>query len=85
MRRFIVEVVLDAFILLVIALLLGIFSVSQPFPFGPNRHRSSPSVAPVSSASCRGQPSWCSSTGSRDRYSSPSPAGCCSRRWASSS
>src|SRR6478672_11204673 len=36
MRRFIVEVVLDAFILLVIALFLGIISVGQPFPFGPN-------------------------------------------------
>src|SRR3954452_18761853 len=36
MRRFIVEVLLDAFILLVIALLLGIISIAQPFPFGPN-------------------------------------------------
>lgn len=36
MRRFIVEVVLDALILLVIILFLGIISVAQPFPFGPN-------------------------------------------------
>src|SRR6478752_10351290 len=36
MRRFIVEVVLDAVILFVIALFLGIISVGQPFPFGPN-------------------------------------------------
>lgn len=35
MRRFIVEVVLDAFLLIVIVLLLGIISVPQPFPFGP--------------------------------------------------
>src|SRR3954453_17482451 len=34
MRRFIVEVLLDAFILLVIALFLGIISIAQPFPFG---------------------------------------------------
>jgi ubiquinone biosynthesis protein len=36
MRRFIVEVVLDAVILFAIALFLGIISVGQPFPFGPN-------------------------------------------------
>jgi len=35
MRRFIVEVVLDAFLLFFIILLLGIISVAQPFPFGP--------------------------------------------------
>jgi ubiquinone biosynthesis protein len=34
MRRFLVEVVLDAFLLFVIVLFLGIFSVAQPFPFG---------------------------------------------------
>ncbi len=34
MRRFIIEVVIDALILLVIILFLGIFSVAQPFPFG---------------------------------------------------
>ena len=34
MRRFIVEVVVDAFLLLVIVLLLGIIRVGQPFPFG---------------------------------------------------
>ena len=34
MRRFIVEVVLDALLLLVIVLFLGIISVAQPFPFG---------------------------------------------------
>ena len=34
MRRFIVEVVLDALVLLFIALLLGVISVGQPFPFG---------------------------------------------------
>ena len=34
MRRFIVEVILDALVLLFIALLLGVFSVGQPFPFG---------------------------------------------------
>src|ERR1700752_2871952 len=42
MRRFIVEVVLDALILLVIILLLGLIEVQQPFPFGPN---SAPIVA----------------------------------------
>ena len=35
MRRFIVEVILDAVLLLFIVLLLGIISVGQPFPFGP--------------------------------------------------
>jgi ubiquinone biosynthesis protein len=35
MRRYIVEVVLDALLLLVIVLFLGIISVGQPFPFGP--------------------------------------------------
>ena len=35
MRRFIVEVVVDALLLFVIVLLLGIISVQQPFPFGP--------------------------------------------------
>ena len=34
MRRFLVEVALDAFLLFVIVLFLGIFSVAQPFPFG---------------------------------------------------
>ena len=34
MRRFAVEVVLDALILLVIILVLGFIQVSQPFPFG---------------------------------------------------
>jgi ubiquinone biosynthesis protein len=34
MRRFIVEVILDALVLFFIALLLGVFSVGQPFPFG---------------------------------------------------
>ena len=34
MRRFIVEVVIDALLLFFIALFLGVFSVSQPFPFG---------------------------------------------------
>ena len=36
MRRFIVEVVLDAIVLVVIVLLLGAISVGQPFPFGGN-------------------------------------------------
>jgi ubiquinone biosynthesis protein len=36
MRRFIVEVVLDAFLLAVIILLLGLIEVAQPFPFGPS-------------------------------------------------
>ena len=35
MRHFIVEVVIDAIILLVIILFLGLISVAQPFPFGP--------------------------------------------------
>ena len=35
MRRFIVEVILDALLLLFIILLLGLISVGQPFPFGP--------------------------------------------------
>ena len=37
MRRFIVEAVADAFVLLVIILLLSIPTVSQPFPFGPDQ------------------------------------------------
>jgi ubiquinone biosynthesis protein len=36
MRRFIVEVVIDAIILGVIILLLSLISVAQPFPFGPD-------------------------------------------------
>jgi len=36
MRHFIVEVVLNAILLLFIVLFLGIISVGQPFPFGPN-------------------------------------------------
>ena len=36
MRRFIVEAVIDAVLLLVIILFLGIISISQPFPFGPD-------------------------------------------------
>jgi ubiquinone biosynthesis protein len=36
MRRFVVEAVVDAAILLVIILVMGVFSVAQPFPFGPN-------------------------------------------------
>jgi ubiquinone biosynthesis protein len=35
MRRYIVEVVIDAVILAVIVLFLGIIEVAQPFPFGP--------------------------------------------------
>jgi len=35
MRRFIVDVALDALLLVVIALFLGVISVAQPFPFGP--------------------------------------------------
>ena len=34
MRRFIVETVIDAVVILVIILFLGLFTVSQPFPFG---------------------------------------------------
>ncbi len=34
MRRFIVETVVDGLILLVIILILGVFTVAQPFPFG---------------------------------------------------
>ncbi len=34
MRRFIVEVIVDAFLLLVIVLVLGVIRVGQPFPFG---------------------------------------------------
>ncbi len=34
MRRFAVEVVIDAVLLAVIVLLLGVISVGQPFPFG---------------------------------------------------
>jgi ubiquinone biosynthesis protein len=36
MRRFIVESVVDALILVALVLLLSLFSVSQPFPFGPD-------------------------------------------------
>jgi ubiquinone biosynthesis protein len=34
MRRFIVEVVIDTVLLAVIVLVLGVFSIGQPFPFG---------------------------------------------------
>ena len=54
MRRFIVEVVLDALILLVIVLVLGIFSVGQPFPFGPD---SAPIIA-LRGAGIVGFASW---------------------------
>src|SRR3954452_11759446 len=54
MRRFIVEVLLDAFILLVIALFLGIISIAQPFPFGPN---SAPIIA-LRGAGILGFASW---------------------------
>ena len=37
MRRFIVEVVLDAIVLSFIVLFLGLISVAQPFPFGRRR------------------------------------------------
>ena len=37
MRRFIVEVVIDAIILGIIILFLSLISVAQPFPFGPDR------------------------------------------------
>ncbi len=35
MRRFAVETVVDGLIILVIFLVMGLFSVAQPFPFGP--------------------------------------------------
>ena len=35
MRRFIVETIVDALILVVIILVLGIVTIPQPFPFGP--------------------------------------------------
>ena len=56
MRRFIVEVVIDALLLFFIALVLGVFSVSQPFPFGTESgpdHRAPRRRA--SSDSCRRQ------------------------------
>ena len=34
MRRFVVETVVDAVIILFIILVLGLFQVAQPFPFG---------------------------------------------------
>ena len=37
MRRFVVEAVVDALILLVIVLVLAFIQVAQPFPFGPNQ------------------------------------------------
>jgi ubiquinone biosynthesis protein len=36
MRRFVVETLADAVVLLFISLFLGLFSVAQPFPFGPD-------------------------------------------------
>ena len=36
MRRFIVETVVDGLILLVLILVMGLFTVAQPFPFGPD-------------------------------------------------
>jgi ubiquinone biosynthesis protein len=36
MRRFIVEAVVDAFLLFVIVVILNFIQVAQPFPFGPN-------------------------------------------------
>ena len=49
MRRFIVEVVVDAVLLLFIVLLLGVISVGQPFPFGPT---SQPIVQPCADTIC---------------------------------
>ena len=86
MRRFIVEVVLDALILLVIILVLGIICVAQPFPFGPD---SAPILA-LRGAGLDRLPVVGGRPRPRQpvrpaRSSSRSPAGCCSRRWASSS
>ena len=36
MRRFVVETVIDAVILVLITLILSLFTVAQPFPFGPD-------------------------------------------------
>ena len=54
MRRFIVEVVVDAILLLVIILFLGLISISQPFPFGTG---SAPIVA-LQGAGAIGFLSW---------------------------
>jgi len=54
MRRFIVEVVLDALLLAAIALVLGIVAVAQPFPFGPD---SAPIIA-LRGAGILGFVSW---------------------------
>ena len=47
MRRFIVEVVIDAIILGIIIVFLSLISVAQPFPFGPD-DRSTVSPGPSS-------------------------------------
>ncbi len=54
MRRFIVEAVVDAILLLVIILFLGLISISQPFPFGTG---SAPIVA-LKGAGAIGFLSW---------------------------
>src|SRR5436190_6886057 len=54
MRRFLVEVVIDTVLLAAIVLFLGIISVPQPFPFGPN---SAPIVA-LRGAGIVGFASW---------------------------
>jgi uncharacterized membrane protein YvlD (DUF360 family) len=54
MRRFFVEVVLDALILVVIVLFLGILSVNQPFPFGSG----SAQVVALNNAGVVGFLSW---------------------------
>jgi ubiquinone biosynthesis protein len=54
MRRFIVEVVIDAIILAAIILFLSIFQVAQPFPFGP----SSASIVTLQGTGIVGFLSW---------------------------
>ena len=69
MRRFIVEVVLDAFLLLVIVLFLGIISVAQPFPFGTG---SAPVVA-LRGAGLLGFVSWAAILVLVNRFARPGP------------
>ena len=54
MRRFIVEVILDALVLSFIVLLLGVISVGQPFPFG----ETSVPIVQLSGAGVVGFLSW---------------------------
>ena len=84
MRRFIVEVLLDAVLLLFISL-VGIISVGQPFPFGPT----SVPICRLRGAGIIGFVSWAAVLVLVNRFARPILVAFTGRllfsRWASSS